>query len=411
MSVRNAAFGRTLDRLLGGIINRYLLSLAARPFLGTLAIVLPALLMERLLRLFDLVASEDVPALSVVRMLVDLLPHYLGLALPAALFVGIYAVVAKLSADNEMDALQNTGMSLFRMSRPFLFMGVVASLLGLGLYGEVQPLSRYAYRAAFQAATQGSWDATVVPGELIRVSRHLMVTADKVNRFGGRLSRVLIDQRGADGAEKLTTARTGRIQLSRDGSELSLVLHGATQLETRPGREPGSTQTPIVSLDRPFNLLLARFRPRGADEREMTSHEIARAEKHPTAALPLHRLQAEWNARLARALALLLMPVLAVPLGLSAKRARRQYGLVVGIVLLVLFFHLLQLAQSLGSAGLADARPAIWAVMAVFAALSVWLFHRAGRDPGRNPIDPLLSLLERLRPPTKRRAAGAGAAS
>src|ERR1700754_583561 len=71
----------------GRTIERFLVSLAARPFAATLVIVLPALLLERLLRLFDLLADAGVPAGSVGHMLVDLVPQYLGLALPAALFI------------------------------------------------------------------------------------------------------------------------------------------------------------------------------------------------------------------------------------------------------------------------------------------------------------------------------------
>lgn len=403
------------------MIGRYLLSLAVRPFLGTLLVVLPALLMERLLRLFDLVATDDVPALAVVRMLADLVPHYLGLALPAALFVGVNVVVARLSAENELDALQNAGISLGRISRPFLTIGLLASLCGVGLYGYLQPAARYAYRAAFQAATQGSWDATIVPGDMIHVSRALMVTADRADRVGGRLHRVFIAQRQADGGEKLTTARNGRVTLSRDGTRLLLTLDDAIQIDTPPGgaavaraegRQAGTLTAPRTSLERPFALTLARFRARGADEREMMPGELWRAARHPKPGLTRFRLLAELHGRLARALSLALMPVLAVPLGLATKRARRQYGLVVGVVMLVLYYHAIQLAESLGGANLADPRPAIWGVFLVFAALCVQLFRRAERRSSENPLDGLAGLfggaLDRARDASLRRRKAAG---
>lgn len=207
-----------------GLINRYLLSLMARPFCGTLLVVLPALLLERLLRLFDLIASQNVPAGSVVRMLVDLVPHYLGLALPAALFIGVYFVIARLSAGNELDAMQNAGFSLGWISRPFLLMGILGAVLGFGLYGYVQPYSRYAYRAAYSAATEGTWNATIPPGEMTRVSRNLVVTADRSSRIDGQLSHVLAYQHEPDGSEKITSARSGRIVLSPDGTQLLLKL-------------------------------------------------------------------------------------------------------------------------------------------------------------------------------------------
>lgn len=385
----------TIRRRAGGTIGRYLLSLAVRPFLGTLLIVLPALLMERLLRLFDLVANDNVPALSVVRMLADLLPHYLGLALPAALFVGVYAVVARLSAENELDALQSIGISLGRISRPFLLIGVVATICGVGLYGYVQPYARYAYRAALQAATEGTWDATVVPGELIHVSKALTVTADRADRLGGRVHHLFIYQRRGNGMEAVTTARDGRVVLSADGTQLLLTLRDAVQIDTPVGQQPGTLTTPQTSIVRPFALTLARFRARGTDEREMTPGELWTAMRHPSPTLPRRRLQAELHSRIVRALSLALIPLLAVPLGLAGKRVRRQHGMVVGVVVLVLYYHAIQLAQSFGTAGLGDARPAIWGLTALFAAVCLAGFRWAGRHTSESPVETLISLLDR----------------
>ena len=385
-------------------IGRYLLSLALRPFLATLAVVLPALLMERLLRLFALVATADVPALSVMRLLVDLLPQYLGLALPAALFVAVYAVIARLSAENELDALQNAGLSLGRISRPFFLIGLLAAGIGFGLYGYLQPYARYAYRAAFQAATNGNWNAAIVPGEIIHVSRDLVVMADHADRIGGRLHRVVIYQQPTrpGGEEKITTARDGRLLLSPDGTELLLSLDDAIQVDAMPpgglrDDRSGALTAPHVTVRRPFALRLRSFRPRGADEREMSLGALWTASRHPSAFLPPRRIWAELHGRIVRALSLALIPVLAVPLGLAGKRVRHRYGIVAGVVILVLYYHAIQLAESLGTANLADPRPAIWIAAGIFATGCIAGFRRASLRPGESPLDGIVGLCERIR--------------
>ena len=69
----------SLDRL-----DRYALRLLAGPMGMALAALLLAQLLERLLRLFDLAASARASPLSVLWMAANLVPHYLGLALPMA---------------------------------------------------------------------------------------------------------------------------------------------------------------------------------------------------------------------------------------------------------------------------------------------------------------------------------------
>ena len=65
-------------------LDRYLLRLIAGPLALSLAALLLAQLLERLLRLFDLAASAGASPSSVLVMAGTLVPHYLGLALPMA---------------------------------------------------------------------------------------------------------------------------------------------------------------------------------------------------------------------------------------------------------------------------------------------------------------------------------------
>jgi lipopolysaccharide export system permease protein len=244
----------------GRTIPRYLLVLTARPFMATLLIVLPALLIERLLRLFDLVASTDAPAGSVGRMLIDLVPHYLGLALPAALFIGIHFVIARLSADNELEAMQNAGLSLAWISRPFLLLGAIAAFGGFGLYGYLEPLSRYAYRAAYQTATEGTWSGVIPPGQIIQVSKNLIVTADASDQATGALSHVFVYQRQSDGKEKLTTGRSGTLDLSEDGTQVVLSLKNGKQMDVLSDNRIDTVSSDSTTMHHPFLLHFATFR-------------------------------------------------------------------------------------------------------------------------------------------------------
>src|SRR5262245_42825054 len=117
------------------LIDRYIMRETLRPLSGALAVVLTALILERLLRLFDLMANRGGPIEQILKMAANLVPYYLGLALPAAFFISIFVVVAKLGGDNEFDALQSTGLSVRRISRPFLWLGLSLAVFSLLLYG------------------------------------------------------------------------------------------------------------------------------------------------------------------------------------------------------------------------------------------------------------------------------------
>jgi hypothetical protein len=70
--------------------DRYLARLIFLPLVGSLVIAAMLLVLDRMLRLFDFVASEGGPVSVVWRMLANLLPEYLSLGIPIGLMPGVW---------------------------------------------------------------------------------------------------------------------------------------------------------------------------------------------------------------------------------------------------------------------------------------------------------------------------------
>lgn len=376
----------------GGLIGRYMLRLLARPLAGMLLLVLPALLLERLLRLFDLLAGSGSPAGSIARLLLYLIPHYLGLALPAALFLAVYMVVARLGQDHELDALQAAGVSLARLARPFLAVGLACAVLGLGLYGYLQPSSRYAYREAVHALTEAGWDAALVPGEFAQVGRHLTVFVER--RARGELQGILLHQRHEDGSAVLTTAASGTMRPDPEAGDLLLEMRDGRQVALDAAARATTLGFPASERAQPFVRRLPVFRPRGGDEREMTLDELWTDLGRPDPAVAPRRMAGELHGRLVRAASLPLLPLLAIPMGLAAKRARRSVAILLGAAILVLYQQALGLAESLGDIGRIDARPALWLLFLLFAGFGLLVFRHSHLHPERGAFDGPLERLE-----------------
>jgi lipopolysaccharide export system permease protein len=384
---------------MGGRVGRYMLRLLARPLAATLLLVLPALLLERLLRLFGLLAGVGSPASSIVELLIYLLPHYLGLAIPAALFLSVYLVVARLTQDHELDALQAVGFSLARLSVPFLLVGLLCATLAIGLYGYAQPYGRHAYRAALHGLTQAGWNATLLPGEFNRIGQRLTVFVERRDPADGLLHGIVVHQRREDGSTVLTTAATGRLLFSPANQhgerEVWIDMQDGQQLTLSAGDEASTLRFADSSQTRPFVQRLPMFRPRGLDERELTLDELWHARALPDPPVARGRLDGELHGRLARSASLLVMPLLAMPMGLAARRSRRSLAILLGAVILVGYQQALQLVESLGDAGRLDPRPGLWILFALFAAFSVLVFRHSNRHPEQAAFDGVLGGMDR----------------
>ncbi len=379
-------------------VDRYISAASAQPFLMTLGVVLMSLLLERVLRLFDLLAQTAVSMPVIVQLAANLVPHYLGLALPAAFFVAIFSVVARLNDNNELDAMMASGLSIGRITRPFLLLGVVAMIASIALFGFAQPYSRYAYRALLDRATHETWDGRAQAATFVDTPKGIVLSADRVDMSGTRLKGVFLRERLSSGGERVTTARTGRLGAGDVPGRLTLYLENGMSVEERRGEEPRIASFDGLSTNLPYTEDRPPFRARGEDEREMTSIELLYGMYGlygGPSTVSRETLASEFNLRLARAVSTPVLPLLAVPLAMVAKRRRRGPGLVLAGGLLFAYEHALQFGAGLAETGRADALPAIWLPFLCFSALCLLLFLSSRKRPGESLLGRLISPLDR----------------
>src|SRR6185369_8706194 len=117
------------------LIDFYILKRVSMPLLAAVGIAMAALLMERLIRLLDMFANRGSPISIILKMLGNLVPHYLGIALPAALFVGVLYASMRLSNDSELDAMRASGLSLRRLMLPILALAIVLTIVSSYILG------------------------------------------------------------------------------------------------------------------------------------------------------------------------------------------------------------------------------------------------------------------------------------
>ncbi len=110
-------------------IDRYMARLIAIPLISTLLITAMLLVLDRMLRLFEFVATEGGPVSVVWRMLANLLPEYLGLGIPIGLLLGVLLAFRRLATSSELDVMRAVGMGYGRLLRvPYMYTVALAAL-------------------------------------------------------------------------------------------------------------------------------------------------------------------------------------------------------------------------------------------------------------------------------------------
>jgi lipopolysaccharide export system permease protein len=391
---------RLPDRLDG-----YTLRSLFGPMLLALGVLLVAQMLARLLKLFDLAAATGASPLLALNMVSSLVPYYLGLTLPAAFFAAIFMSVARIGDDNELDAMLATGRSIARMAVPYFI--VAALLVGFNFYlfGYLQPLTRYGYNVQVHEARHTGWNARLEDNSFITVKRGYTLGADSVGPDGRQLGGVFVERRDGQGEEVITGQR-GQLQPAADGKRLLLSLTNGLIVTDRPDGSVRTVQFADIRLNEDFTAAPPPYRARGNTVRELTLPEL----RAPPAAgeadascwrrvdedscISTSERDGEFHGRVARTLLPLLLPLLALPLGMAAKRGRRAPGTVFAVLALLTLNQALQFGESLGETGRAAAWLAVWLPVVFFGVLGIWLFRSSLQWPGDNPVMRAVNAIE-----------------
>jgi lipopolysaccharide export system permease protein len=366
------------------IIDKYVLRQISLPLLSSLAIGLLVLLAERLVRLLDVTLGKKNSFGVVFELLAYLVPHYLGTAIPAALFLGLLFGFNKLSKNHELDGMSAAGIGLHRLLRPALMLALLFSFASLSMFGWIQPLTRYAYRSVLFDVKNVDAFYLAQEGVFMQSSGRTFIL-DKLDRSTNTFQHIFVfDYNGPGGAETLTAA-SGKLITVPGQLRPVLRLNGGHRLllERWPTLSVGGEAVPasvsqFEQTDTPLGKVSKDlFRPRGDDEREMTLPEIYASMDNPPATTTKTAMRTEFHRRIINVLAMLLLPILAIPFAVGRARSPRAYRMAFALILLVAFNEIIE--QGAVAAKLGNISPwlSMWAPMAVLTLFALWRFHTA----------------------------------
>ena len=371
-------------------IDRYLFRLVLMPMLAVFLLAASLLILDKMLRLFDFVATEGGPVSVVFKMLADLLPEYASLAIPLGLMLGTLLAFRKLAVSSELDALRSVGLSYTRLLRvPYMF-ALGLAVLNLAIVSYVQPLARYYYEQLEFQLRSGALGAAIKMGEFNTLADRMSLRIEQSQDEGRELMGIFARVAQADGQVLTISARSGRfLALKTNPDTVILRLNDGQIIQDSPRNSPrvlGFSQH-----DLPIELpALEKFRQRGGREREYFLPELLRIGwSDRTSQADRAVVKASLNFRLAEVVMILMLPLLAVALAVPPKRSTSSLGVFVSIVMVVAYHKVNEYGQSVAALGRVDPGLALWGPFAIFAIIIAWMYWTIAYVPGGQPIGAL----------------------
>lgn len=392
-------------------LDLYLLRAISRPLATTLALAIFVLLLERMVRVLDVVLGSHGTLNLVLRILASLMPQYAGVALPLALFLGILMGLRRMSRDSELVTLEAAGVGLHQMLRPVMLMSLLVCLLTSATLSYLQPMGRYAYRAMLFSLKNTFFEVGLQPGVFMSLGETTFMT-EELSKDRQRAERIFIYNQAPTGNWSTVTARSGALLGAGLGSPRAILLRDGLRLsglggEAAPNAPKTKTVQPkgnqLSTLDTAFDnqsgvLVFTATRtildqeqfnlsqPRGADERELTLIELWQRRDRPPPDVDPEEVVAEFHGRLVRMLSVLVLPMLAMALAHGRTFRGRSMATPLGVVILIVYNEVLDFGENFAESGLSDPVVSLWLPFAVFSLGSLIYFRnevlRVGHGPG-----------------------------
>jgi len=382
-------------------IDRYLLRLVAMPLITTLGLAALLLILEKMLKLFDFVVNQGGPADVVFKMLGNMIPHYIGLALPIGLLLGVLIAFRKISLSSEYDAITSSGIGLPRLMRPLMMLALLLAVINTILVGWIQPHSIYTYRGLVFDLRSGALGASIRVGEFVEIGDEITLYVEESHQQGAELRGIFMEREDENSAVSVSAERGGFYATEDDQTILLRLYNGVIVDLNEKQNKPR-----VLTFDRQdLKIRLpARedFRNRGGEEREMTLSELF-VERNNTTYSSEQRaaFNGNFHWRLMHSFSFFILPFLAVAMGITNKRTGRGTGIVIGLALLIIYNEFMEGMETAVQKG-ASPYATIWVLFGAFAVLSYYLYRVAAYKVGGEPLAYVDALWVAVSGPIKR---------
>ena len=364
------------------ILTRYILREVISHALIGAAIFTFVIFMRDLARILELIVRNSAPLPSVAELFFFTMPTALTVTMPMAVLVGILIGLSRLAADSEVTAMRAMGLGSATFMKIILIFAIGAWALALVNNLYVAPKSAAALSELQNHLKSSQVSFEVQPRVFYEDFKdYVLYVEDATSGEGAAIWKgVFLADLSNPAAPKMTLARVGMVTADSP-DKLRLHLQDGNSHETVPKDPEQYSISTFAESDIPIQLPATNT----------PKNEVTPASEIPTfqllsAARSVDRQRArmyeiEFHRRFALPTACLVLALVGIPLGLSAKKGGKSTGFVLTIGLVFLYYLISLAGMSMARTGKLPVGPAVWMGNILFFIAGIVLLWRTDRMP------------------------------
>ncbi len=380
------------------ILTRYILKEVGSHALIGIGLFTFIIFMRDLGRLFELIVRNSAPLPSVAEIFLYTLPATFTITLPMGVLVGILVGLSRMAADSELTAMRASGMGVGMFLRAVSLFAIGALLLGLFNTIYLAPKSAIALDRLQERLKSSQASFEVQPRVFYEGFKNIVLyVQDAIPSHNQALWRgIFLADISDPAAPNITLAQRGAL-LSDAPDKLRFHLEDGTQQDTVPKVKDQysittfeSTEIPIAvpSDDKPHDLLpvnelgLRSLLQNAARERKAAqSVRTSDPGSYTYDLIKARYYELEFHRRFALPTACVVLAMVGIPLGLSARKGGKSTGFVLTILLVIVYYFFSLIGVQMARQGRMSPWFGSWMGNIFFFITGVFLLWRVDRMP------------------------------
>ncbi len=372
-------------------------------FLIGLMVFTVILLMDKILKLIELVVNRGGSLSNILMLFLFISPSFLIITIPISVLLATLLTFGRLSSDSEITAFKASGMSLYQLFIPISVFALGTFLLTSFLVFYGLPWGNRGFKSTLFLIAQSKADMEIKERIFSDTFSGLVVYVDRVPLQGNRMEGILIYDEREKGKFNTIIAEEGFLINNRSNQEIIIRLnHGDIH------RYEPQLQTFQKIKFNTYDLKLELAKTFLAIERKLKDKEmsvddirekIKQVKKTGGDAIPY---EVEIQKRYAIPFTCIVFALMGVPLGIQPRRSGRSYGFILSILILLAYYISVSVSEILAMGRTIPPLLAGWTPNLLFSGLGVYLFVKAANESPFKPVVWLVTARDLIRQKWKR---------
>lgn len=323
----------------------------------------------------DLLVNQGVSPGKLLRIILCMLPEAVLFSMPAACLMSVMLAFIRLAGDNEIIALNASGVSLYQMLPPVIFFSLISFIFSgvLALYGV--PWGNMAYKDYLQGIVKSTTNFPIKERVFYEPLDKVVFYVNSYSSSDNEMKNIFVVDRTNDQVANTIVAEKGII-LKGQGSNTVAVHFINGTIFTNSSDFKDTRTARFKTLERSFDLggsvskkALKEKKPGEMSVMELIGELKKSGEKTPRR----NEMGVKLFEMFSIPLAIFIMGIIGSSLGSHVKARGRTAGVVISLIVFIIYYMSLMGSRYLCEMGAVAPYLGVWPPVLLLAGISLFL--------------------------------------